>query len=169
MQNRIDVAKDARVPTIFTIGFTRRTAANFFDTLAKARISRLVDTRLNNRSQLAGFTKSDDLRFFTETILRVPYEHRLDLAPTAEILDAYKKGDAPWTSYEEMFLALLRRRQIEQKVSREHLDQAASCVASQRPSGATADSSPNTSQNSGHRYQSFISSESHPTTSARMS
>jgi uncharacterized protein (DUF488 family) len=110
--------------TLFTIGFTKRSAESFFDTLKDANISRLVDTRLNNRSQLAGFSKADDLRFFTETILGVPYEHRLELAPTAKLLDSFKKEGGSWSDYERAFLGLIRERSIQQTLPLDLMDRA---------------------------------------------
>jgi uncharacterized protein (DUF488 family) len=100
--------------TIFTIGFTRKTARTFFTRVKEARASALLDVRLNNSSQLAGYTKRDDLAFFCETVLRIPYRHATELAPTREMLDRFKMGDGTWQRYEEEFLALMRERRIEQ-------------------------------------------------------
>lgn len=108
---------------IFTIGFTKKSAESFFTLLKNAGVRRLVDVRLNNVSQLAGFTKRDDLRYFTKAICGIEYVHIPDLAPTPEILDPYKKqkkGD--WPLYERQFLDLMRARRIEESVSREVLD-----------------------------------------------
>ena len=99
-------------------------AESFFGTLKNAKISRLVDTRLNNRSQLAGFSKADDLRFFTQSIVGVPYEHRLELAPTAKLLDSYKKEGGAWSVYEGGFLDLISQRRIEQTLPRDLMDRA---------------------------------------------
>lgn len=99
---------------IFTIGFTKKSAETFFTRLKDAGVRRLVDVRLNNVSQLAGFTKKDDLRYFTKAICGVDYVHVPDLAPTAEILDAYKKvKNGDWALYERQFLDLMRLRQVE--------------------------------------------------------
>lgn len=104
---------------IFTIGFTRTTAENFFERLRANRIERLVDVRLNNRSQLAGFAKRDDLAYFLRELVGARYEHEPLLAPTRAILDAYKKkGAMPWAEYEDRFLALMHERRIEQELSR---------------------------------------------------
>lgn len=99
---------------IFTIGFTRKSAETFFTRLKDAGVKRLIDVRLNNVSQLAGFAKKEDLRFFTRAICNIEYVHLPELAPTAEILDPYKKvkhGD--WELYERQFLELMRSRRIE--------------------------------------------------------
>jgi len=105
---------------IFTIGFTKTTAADFFGRLKSSRIERLVDVRLHNRSQLSGFAKRDDLEYFLRELVGASYEHEPLLAPTEEILDAFKKrGAISWAEYEERFMALLRERQIEEALSPE--------------------------------------------------
>lgn len=99
---------------IFTIGFTKTTAENFFGRLEANRIERLLDVRLNNRSQLAGFAKRDDLAYFLHELIGASYEHAPQLAPTEDILEAFKKkGAMPWSKYEERFLALMRDRRVE--------------------------------------------------------
>src|SRR5438309_11885131 len=67
---------------LFTIGFTRKSAEAFFTSLREAGVRRLVDVRLNNISQLAGFTKKDDLRYFLKAIAGIEYLHLGELAPT---------------------------------------------------------------------------------------
>lgn len=105
--------------TIFSIGFTQRTAEEFFGALRSAGVRRLLDVRLNNTSQLAGFAKRDDLRFFLREVCGAGYEHEPLLAPTQEMLDAYKKRKGAWSDYEREFLALMRARRIEERVSKE--------------------------------------------------
>ena len=107
---------------LFTIGFTKKSAQQFFDTLIKAGVRRVVDTRLNNVSQLAAFTKRPDLEYFLKKIGNIEYVHLLDLAPTKDILDAYKKKGSDWPTYEKQFLQLITERKIEQKVSIDLLD-----------------------------------------------
>jgi uncharacterized protein (DUF488 family) len=99
---------------IFTIGFTRKSAEMFFSPLKDAGVKRIVDVRLNNVSQLAGFTKKYDLRYFASAIGNIEYVHSPDLAPTQEMLDSYKKKQGDWDAYEKEFLALMRGRRIEQ-------------------------------------------------------
>ena len=106
---------------IFTIGFTRKNAEEFFGLLERAGVKRVVDTRLNNVSQLAGFAKKDDLRFFLKRVGNIDYVHLPELAPTQEMLDAFKKEKGAWSDYEKKFLALIAGRQIEVKVAREVL------------------------------------------------
>jgi uncharacterized protein (DUF488 family) len=107
---------------IFTIGFTKKSAEQFFTSLANAGVQRLLDVRLNNVSQLAGFTKKEDLRYFTTAICGIDYHHLPDLAPTKEMLGAYKKNKGPWADYEKQFLALLQTRQIENTAKKSLLD-----------------------------------------------
>lgn len=104
---------------LFTIGFTKKTAQRFFDLLRDSGAKRVVDVRLNNVSQLAGFAKKDDLRFFLKEICGMDYLHLPALAPTQEMLDAYKKRGGDWKTYQAQFLDLMKRRRIEQTISRE--------------------------------------------------
>jgi uncharacterized protein (DUF488 family) len=107
---------------IFTIGFTKKSAESFFSKLQRAGVKRLVDVRLNNVSQLAGFAKQNDLRYFTKAICNIDYVHLPDLAPTKDILNTYKKNRGDWKVYEHNFLELMKIRRIEDKVPRELLD-----------------------------------------------
>ena len=107
---------------IFTIGFTQKSAETFFTSLASAGVQRLLDVRLRNVSQLAGFTKKEDLRYFTKAICGMDYHHLPELAPTDEILDSYKKKKSLWRDYEKNFLILLRTRQIEKTLKKSLLD-----------------------------------------------
>jgi uncharacterized protein (DUF488 family) len=101
------------VVQIFTIGFTKTSAEHFFGRLKDSRSRKLVDVRLNNVSQLAGFAKRDDLRFFAKSICNMEYSHVPKLAPTKSILDAYKSRKVDWATYERQFLDLMISRQIE--------------------------------------------------------
>lgn len=107
---------------LFTIGFTNKSAETFFTTLRDAGVKRIVDVRLNNRSQLAGFSKKDDLAYFLRAIANIEYVHLPELAPTQEMLDAYKKNKGPWGEYERDFRLLMKQRKIEKTVSRDVLD-----------------------------------------------
>lgn len=98
---------------LFTIGFTKKPAERFFALLQNAGVARVIDTRLNNVSQLAGFAKRDDLAFFLRAVAGIGYEHRPTLAPTADLLDAYKKKGGDWHAYAERFAELIRGRRIE--------------------------------------------------------
>jgi len=102
---------------IYTLGFTKKTAEEFFDILKRNHIRRLIDVRLNNVSQLAGFTKRDDLAFFLREICAADYSHEPLLAPTQELLDSYKKNKGRWEDYESQFTSLIQERSIEQRIS----------------------------------------------------
>lgn len=104
---------------VFTIGFTKKNAEQFFARLKQPGLQRVVDTRLNNVSQLAGFTKKDDLRFFLREVGHIDYVHLPALAPTQAMLDAYKKNGGDWETYEKQFLALMAERQIETSVDKD--------------------------------------------------
>ncbi len=95
---------------IYTIGFTQKSAREFFELLRGAGVGLLIDTRVNNTSQLAAFTKRDDLEFFLEELVDAKYEHRIELAPTDEMLKAYKKKEMGWDEYEQSFLELMETR-----------------------------------------------------------
>jgi len=101
---------------ISTIGFTKHTAKNFFGILKEAGITRLIDVRLNNVSQLAGFAKRDDLKFFLKELCGAEYTHAPDLAPTKELLDAYRKDGLPWEEYETEFFGLMAEREVESQL-----------------------------------------------------
>jgi uncharacterized protein (DUF488 family) len=101
---------------IYTIGFTKKKAEEFFGALRKAGIKRLIDVRLNNTSQLAGFTKRDDLQFFLKEICGIDYVHEPLLAPTPELLNSYKKKKISWQEYEQLFLSLMAERKVEEKI-----------------------------------------------------
>jgi uncharacterized protein (DUF488 family) len=104
---------------LFTIGFTRKSAEVFFTLLRDARVRRVLDIRLNNVSQLAGFAKRDDLRFFLRAVGGMDYLHLPELAPTQEILDAYRKAKKGWAVYQRDFLQLVAQRRIEHAISKD--------------------------------------------------
>jgi uncharacterized protein (DUF488 family) len=106
---------------LFTIGFTKSSAEHFFSRLAAARAKKLIDVRLNNVSQLSGFAKKDDLRYFMKVVCDIGYEHRVELAPTQRLLDDYRKSNGSWAIYADKFLQLMGQRQIE-TIDRADLD-----------------------------------------------
>ncbi|MGC4052418.1 MAG: DUF488 domain-containing protein [Paludibaculum sp.] len=118
---------------IYTIGFTKKSAEIFFTRLKSAGVKRIVDVRLNNVSQLAGFTKKDDLRYFTKAICDIDYVHVPSLAPTRDILDAYKKNNGDWNVYERKFLGLMAERHIEDSTSREIVDGGCLLCSEEKP------------------------------------
>jgi uncharacterized protein (DUF488 family) len=103
---------------IYTIGFTKKSADQFFGLLRAHGIRRLVDVRLNNVSQLAGFSKRDDLAYFLRELVGAEYRHEPRLAPTQEMLDDFKKHHALWSDYERSFLDLMEDRRVEQQLDR---------------------------------------------------
>lgn len=98
---------------LYTIGFTKKSASQFFGTLCAAGVTRVVDVRLNNVSQLAGFAKRQDLAYFLNEICAIKYRHVPLLAPTQQMLDSYKKRGGGWDEYERDFLQLMKERRIE--------------------------------------------------------
>lgn len=117
----------------YTIGFTKTSAECFFTRLQKAGVKRVIDVRLNNVSQLAGFAKKDDLRYFLKAICGIDYVHRPELAPTQEMLDAYKKDGGSWAEYERRFVALIASRRIEESIPRELVDGACLLCSEDQP------------------------------------
>ena len=118
---------------LYTIGFTKKSAETFFTCLQSAGVKRLVDVRLNNVSQLAGFTKKNDLRYFTNAICQIEYVHLPNLAPTKDMLDSYKKQKGDWDLYEQLFLDLIRMRKIEETTPPELLDQGCLLCSEEKP------------------------------------
>lgn len=107
---------------LFTIGFTKKNAEQFFEKLREVGVARVVDVRLNNVSQLAGFSKRDDLRYFLKRIAGIDYVHMPQLAPTQAMLDDFKKNKSGWSLYESRFLELMGERAIESTVPHDLLD-----------------------------------------------
>ena len=118
---------------VFTIGFTKKPAEQFFGKLHRPGLHRVVDVRLNNLSQLAGFAKKDDLRFFVKAICGIEYVQVPELAPTQEMLDQYRKAKRGWEDYERRFLALMQARRVEDSVPREVLDGGCLLCSEDRP------------------------------------
>ncbi|MHC4206507.1 MAG: DUF488 domain-containing protein [Planctomycetota bacterium] len=107
---------------LYTIGFTKKSAEQFFTILLNNGVRNVIDARLNNTSQLAGFAKLPDLQYFLMEIGNIDYVHRPDLAPTGELLKAYRKKTIDWDTYKQEFITLLRQRSIEGSVDPITLD-----------------------------------------------
>ncbi|MDP8033843.1 DUF488 domain-containing protein [Pasteurella atlantica] len=118
---------------IYTIGFTKKNAETFFGFIKSANIKTLIDVRINNISQLAGFAKRDDLRFFLKSLCNVDYIHMPELAPTQDLLNAYKKGNMSWDIYEDKFLNLMAQRNIERVISSSLLEQGCLLCSEHKP------------------------------------
>ncbi len=95
---------------IYTIGFTKKSAREFFESICTKDIQLLIDIRLNNTSQLSGFSKGNDLEYFLEKICSVKYQHDLLFSPTKAILDDFKSGKIDWLQYEKYFTTLMQER-----------------------------------------------------------
>jgi len=118
---------------LFTIGFTKKTAETFFGRLREAGVRRIVDVRLNNISQLAGFTKKDDLRYFLKEVAGIDYVHLEELAPTQPLLDGFKKQKGSWDDYAAGFMELMRQRRIEASIAPELLDGGCLLCSEEKP------------------------------------
>lgn len=118
---------------VLTIGFTKKSAEEFFSTLSESGVKRLINVRLNNVSQLAGFSKKEDLRYFLKAICAIDYAHLPELAPTQSLLDEYKKHGGDWEKYEGQFLALMNERRVEEHVAKSLLDDACLLCSEEKP------------------------------------
>ena len=118
---------------IYTIGFTKKNASSFFGMIAQSGVKRVVDVRLNNVSQLAGFAKKEDLKYFLKKICNIDYVHEPLLAPTKQMLDEYKKNGGNWDVYEARFSDLMAARQIEKNVPKELVDDSCLLCSEDKP------------------------------------
>jgi uncharacterized protein (DUF488 family) len=119
---------------LFTIGFTKKSAQTFFSKLKESGAGRIVDVRLNNVSQLAGFAKKNDLQYFLRQICDMEYVHLSSLAPTQDMLDRYKKDKGEWRDYEKEFIDLMKRREIETSVPEHLISNACLLCSEEKPS-----------------------------------
>lgn len=117
----------------YTIGFTQKSAENFFTLIKNNSVNRIIDVRLNNVSQLAGFAKRDDLKFFLSELCDTDYIYIKELAPTKDILDKYKKNSITWEAYEEKFLNLMSQRNIERTIDKAMLDAGCLLCSEHKP------------------------------------
>ena len=118
---------------VSTIGFTEKSAETFFGLLKRSGAKRVVDVRLNNVSQLAGFAKRKDLEYFARALCDMGYIHVPDLAPTQEMLDEYKKNKGDWAVYERRFLDLMRSRQVESTIPRSLIEDGCLLCSEHQP------------------------------------
>jgi uncharacterized protein (DUF488 family) len=110
--------------SVSTIGFTKTSAEAFFGRLLRSGVQTVLDVRLHNTSQLSGFAKADDLAYFLRTVAGIEYSHQPLLAPTDDMLKAYKKDKGDWAAYERQFIALMSSRKIEQRLKPEMFHKA---------------------------------------------
>jgi len=118
---------------LFTIGFTKTTAESFFTRLIEAGVTRVIDVRISNSSQLAGFAKQADLEYFLRAIAEIDYEHHLELAPTEELFKMYRGGGS-WEDLEAGYTALLAERRVEEQLDRERFDRVCLLCSEHEPS-----------------------------------
>lgn len=118
---------------VYTLGFTKKSAEGFFELLRGSGAERVIDVRLNNVSQLAGFTKRDDLTYFLQEVCSMGYEHMPDLAPTQEMLKAYRDGSITWDDYETRFIALMTERRIEDLLIKDVVNNACLLCSEEAP------------------------------------
>ena len=117
--------------TLYTIGFTKKKAQEFFSILQKKHVENIIDVRLNNVSQLAGFAKKNDLIYFLKELCKCGYTHMPNFAPTKDILDDYKKKQIDWNQYVSKFHQLINNRSIEKQITIEKLNNA--CLLCSEP------------------------------------
>jgi uncharacterized protein (DUF488 family) len=118
---------------LFTIGFAGKSAEQFFTSLVKHGVRKVIDIRLSNVSQLAGFTKKNDLKYFLKVIACIEYEYLPQLAATKELMDGYRHGKIPWEEYEATYLKLLEERQVEKLLKPEAFDRACLLCSEEKP------------------------------------
>jgi len=118
---------------LFTIGFTEKSAATFFNLLQTAGVKKIIDTRLNNVSQLAGFAKGKDLEYFAKEIGDIGYVHNINLAPTKELLSSYRDKKITWAEYETEYISILDQRNIIQKIDFENLKDSCLLCSEHKP------------------------------------
>jgi uncharacterized protein (DUF488 family) len=119
--------------TLFTIGFTKKSARDFFSLLISSGVKTLLDIRLNATSQLAGFAKKEDLSYFLSEICKCLYRHLPEFAPTKEILDGYHEKSISWSEYEVLFKQLLEKRHPNNILTSNELDNACLLCAEPTP------------------------------------
>jgi len=118
---------------LFTIGFTQKSARDFFTALKDAGVKQVIDVRLHNESQLAGFSKKDDLAYFLKELGGIGYLHQPEWAPTQEIMDSIKKRKGDWKVFERNFLDLMERREVEKTLKPALLHQACLLCSEHEP------------------------------------
>lgn len=125
--------------TLYTIGFTKKSAEQFFELLRKNNIAKLVDVRINNSSQLAGFAKGRDLKYFVKRICNADYVHITDFAPTKELLSKWRKEEVNWEQYTEIYLGLLKERSIIKRFGVKNFDNSCFLCSEERLKCVIAD------------------------------
>ena len=119
--------------TLYTIGFTQKSAQKFFELIKSNNIDILVDIRLNNKSQLAGFTKGEDLKYFLKEICDCKYQHCIEYAPSKDILDSYKKKVIDWNEYVDQYIPLMEKRNVPQNFIEKFSKYSTVCLLCSEP------------------------------------
>ena len=140
---------------VYTIGFTKKSAEQFFETLLTSGAKRVVDVRLNNVSQLAGFAKKPDLIYFLTKICGMEYVHLPSLAPTQDLLDEHKKRGGSWQNYEEKFIALIKERRVDQEIPRDLIADGCLLCSEDKPDHCHRRLSRSTSRTTGAMLRSI--------------
>jgi uncharacterized protein (DUF488 family) len=117
---------------IYTIGFTQKTAQQFFEILSNHKVQCVIDIRLHPDGQLAGFTKKTDLQFFLDRLISCDYRHMPRLAPEDDILKAYR-SDHKWEKYEKAFLSLMESRGIPETIDQTIFEEKSCCLLCSEP------------------------------------
>jgi len=118
---------------LYTIGFTKKSAKQFFELLKKNGIKKIIDIRINNSSQLAGFAKGADLEYFAKEIANIGYSHFTDFAPTKELLSDYQNKKVDWVGYQKIFRQLIEKRNIDKKYNIKDFDNACFLCSEELP------------------------------------
>lgn len=119
--------------TLYTIGFTGKSAKRFFELIEQNHVKKIIDTRISNNTQLAGFAKGKDLAFFAKRIANIEYEHELKFAPTKEMLRDYREKRISWDEYTKAYLQLLRDRNVKEQVNMESLQECCFLCSERSP------------------------------------
>jgi uncharacterized protein (DUF488 family) len=122
---------------IYTIGFTKKSASEFFELIKENKISMILDIRLSNSSQLAGFSKAPDLEFFLHEICRCKYAHDLDFAPTAELMEDFKSKKINLAQYETLYIELMESREAIPHFLKDYLHYENVCLLCSEETSAT--------------------------------
>lgn len=118
---------------LFTIGFTEKSAETFFDLLQKSKVKKIIDVRLNNSSQLSGYAKGRDLKYFAKEIANIDYVHIVDLAPTKALLSGYRKKLINWEEYVYKYNNILKERKVLDSLDISSLDYSCFLCSEHKP------------------------------------
>lgn len=113
---------------LYTIGFTKKSAADFFGILKENNITKVIDIRLNNTSQLAGFSKYPDIEFFLREIIDVDYIHDPMFSPLEVTLKRYKSKKITWIDYMVEFEATMNERRIKEYILNKYFHEDRLCL-----------------------------------------